>query len=288
MNLLEEMLAELKRQNGSDLHVQSGRVPKIRVEGQLISLNKLVLSDPQVQNIKDSMKMSDITAGRFIDDLATDFRYEHPTLGRYRTNICKCDTGIKITMRNLNRKIIDLASLGFEDGLFDDIIPRKKGLVILTGSTNSGKSTTLASLVMEMSKLGRNIVTLEDPVEYFFENRKSVITQRELGSDFTSFPQGIKDALRMDPDILLIGEMRDRETIRAALLAAETGHLVLSTLHTTDIPSTRARVILPFDSSERNEISTILDNALTMIVAQQLVFDEGTKKLRLEYQYEKY
>lgn len=288
MNLLEEMLVELKNKSGSDLHLQSERIPKIRVEGKLIGVNKLVLSDAQVQNIKDSMRMSAITEGRFIDDLSTDFRYEHPTLGRYRTNISKCDTGIKITMRNLNKKIVPLVDLGFEKDLFKDVIPKKEGLVILTGSTNSGKSTTLASLVMQMAAIGRNIITLEDPVEYFFEHRNSVITQRELGSDFKDFPQGIKDALRMDPDILLIGEMRDRETIKAALLAAETGHLVLSTLHTKDIESTRGRIVLPFDNSERNEIEVILNEALSMVVAQQLIFDENTQKLKLKYEYAKY
>jgi len=288
MQILEEMLNELNIKNGSDLHIQSGCKPMIRVEGKLVHLDHLPFSGSMVENIKDTLNLSDTSSGRLIDDLSTDARFQHPTLGTYRTNVCHCDGGIKITMRNLNRTIKDLDSLGFESGLFDEIIERKKGLVIFTGSTNSGKSTTLASLVKEISEQGRNIITLEDPIEYIFDSDKSVITQREFGINFRDFPTAISTLLRMDPDVILVGEMRDKETIRAALLLAETGHLVLTTTHTTDIESTLARIILPFDYSERNEIAAILKESLTMIVAQQLIYSETEEKLKLEYQYEKY
>lgn len=288
MALIDDLLGELILTKGSDLHVQSGMTPKIRVEGRIMNLDRLPLTNAEVENIRHTVGMSDIVSGRFIDNLSTDFRLDHKIHGRFRVNISRCDGGLKITARNLNKEIRDLSTLGFSDEVFKDIIPKKNGLVIITGTTNSGKTTTIASLLTEITKLKRNIITLEDPIEYQLKSNISQITQREYKTSFKSFPQGISDSLRMDPDVIMIGEMRDQETIKAALLAAETGHLVISTLHTTDIASTRNRIILPFESKERNEIATILDEALTLIVAQRLVTDDETEKLKLEYEYKRF
>jgi len=288
---LDKMLMELVKVEGSDLHIEVGMVPKIRVEGQIKNLEVLPPNELEVENMIEEMNIDPIYWGRLYDDKSTDFRYESKTIGKFRTSIVMSDRGKKITMRNLNRKIPSLTELGYEEGLFDDVMNLRQGLVLLTGSTNSGKTTTMASLVQELLKRENlNIVTYEDPIEYFYDklNKSSVVTQRELGRHFLDYPTGIKDSMRMDPDVIILGEMRDVDTIRGAVLLSETGHLVISSLHTNDVESSNNRMLLVFQQEERPLIETILKSSLKFIVSQELNFNPETEKLELKYEYKKY
>lgn len=281
---INDYLQQLVNAEGSDLHVQSNQVPKIRVQGKMMNLNVLPLDDQVVQTLFSDMHPSAEVMGNFIDHNTADFRYECP-IGRFRVNISKCDGGRKLTMRHLKDKVGDYRQLGFKEGIFEQINTLIHGLVLITGPTNSGKSTTLASIMSMLSQKDVNIITLEDPIEYFIQSSNStLITQRELGADFESFPSAIRAALRQDPDILMVGEMRDPETIRAALLCAETGHLVLATLHTSSIEATVNRIVLTFGSGERTFIQELLQSSLQCIIAQRLVPNKMTGRLQLNYE----
>lgn len=280
-----DLLTHLVNTGASDLHIQSGRVPKLRIQGQMTNLNILPLDDYAVDNLISDMNPSDMTLGHYMDYKTADFRYSCE-LGNFRVNISACDGGKKITMRELNNKTADYRVLGFEEGIFERIDTLKHGLILVTGPTNSGKSTTLAAIIHMLANRDINIITLEDPIEYFLKSDgNALITQRELGSDFSDFPLAIKAALRQDPDVLMVGEMRDVETIKAGLLCAETGHLVLATLPTSDIPSTIDRIILTFNLSERSYITTLLQNSLKCVIAQRLNFNPLKRKLELNYEY---
>jgi twitching motility protein PilT len=280
-----DYLSQLVQSGGSDLHIQSNQIPKIRLQGRMHNLNVLPLDDAIVQTLFSDMHPSAEVMGNFIDNNMADFRYECP-IGRFRVNIAKCDGGRKITFRHLKDKVGNYKELGFEQGIFEKINTLNHGLVLITGPTNSGKSTTLASIMSMLGQKETNIITLEDPIEYFIQSSgSSLVTQRELGADFETFPIAIKAALRQDPDIIMVGEMRDPETIKAALLCAETGHLVLATLHTSSIESTINRIVLTFDLGERTFIQELLRSSLKCIIAQRLVVNKMTDKLQLQYAY---
>ena len=284
VNILD-LLNKMEEYDASDLHIQSGKVPKLRVQGIMTDLNYLPLDDYAVDALITDMHPSDLVLGGYMDKKTTDFRFAC-TYGMYRVNISSCDGGRKITMRRLNKKVSNYTELGFEAGIFEKINTMKHGLILITGPTNSGKSTTLAAIITMLAQHNINIITLEDPIEYFLTGSGgTLITQRELGADFSDFPLAIKAALRQDPDVLMVGEMRDLETIKAGLLCAETGHLVLATLHTSDIPSTLSRIVLTFNLSERSYIQSLLQESLKCIIAQTLVYNEETKKLKLKYDY---
>lgn len=280
-----DLLTQLVNSGASDLHIQSGKVPKLRIQGQMTNLNILPMDEYAVDNLISDMAPSDMTLGYYMDHRTADFRYSCE-LGNFRVNISACDGGKKITMRELNSKFANYSELGFEEGIFEKIDTLKHGLVLVTGPTGSGKSTTLAAIIHMLAKKDINIITLEDPIEYFLNSDgNSLITQREKGADFEDFPLAIKAALRQDPDVLMVGEMRDVETIKAGLLCAETGHLVLATLHTSDIPSTIDRIVLTFDSAEKSFITTLLRSSLKVIIAQRLEYNSLRKKLELNYDY---
>ena len=280
-----DLLTQLVNSGASDLHVQSGKVPKLRIQGQMTNLNVLPMDEYAVDNLISDMSPSDMTLGHYMDYKTADFRYSCE-LGNFRVNISACDGGKKITMRELNSKFANYSELGFEEGIFEKIDTLKHGLVLVTGPTGSGKSTTLAAIIHMLAKRDINIITLEDPIEYFLNSTgNSLITQREKGTDFEDFPLAIKAGLRQDPDVLMVGEMRDVETIKAGLLCAETGHLVLATLHTSDIPSTIDRIVLTFDSTEKSFITTLLRSSLKVIIAQRLEYNKLRKKLELNYEY---
>lgn len=282
---IDDLLTILVNKGGSDLHLQSNIVPKIRVQGILENLNTLPLDDFVLERLMYELKPSDQILGEYLDKKTADFRYNSAELGRFRVNVTACDGGRKITIRSLEKSIRHYSELGFEPGIFERINTFKRGLILITGPTNSGKSTTLASIIKMFMRQKPNIITLEDPIEYLLEDNESLITQRELGADFPDFPTAIRTAMRQDPDIIMVGEMRDMDTIRAGLLCAETGHLVLATLHTSSIESTLNRVILTFDANERSQIENILNDTLRCIIAQTLVHDQTTHKLKLQYEY---
>lgn len=283
---IENLLKELVQKNGSDLHIQTGRIPCIRIEGMLIECNYFPTTNIQVETLFNQLNPSDEAMGVFRDYNTTDFKYKDISLGVFRVNVAKCLSGLSIAIRPVNLSVRTPDQLGFDTNVFKQLSEIKDGLVLFTGPTGSGKSSSIASLVHYTDQTNKHIITLEDPVEYIYEDTKSFITQRELHLDFFDFSQGISTAMRQDPDVILVGEMRDRATITAAILAAETGHLVLSTLHTKSVAETKNRIYTAFENSERDFMRSVVDSSVKAIINQHLVYDRDLRKRVLQYEYE--
>ncbi|WP_010630292.1 type IV pilus twitching motility protein PilT [Sporolactobacillus vineae] len=255
--------------NASDLHISVGIPPTVRINGELIALDASVLrpedTNGMVQEILSADQLTKLDA-----DGELDFSYSIPKLSRFRVNAFKQRSCFSLAFRVIAQKVPDLASLRLPD-ILASLCERPHGLFLVTGPTGSGKSTTLAALVDNMNKhLRRHIITLEDPIEYLHRHDQCIIQQREIGNDTKSFALGLRAALREDPDVILVGEMRDLETIRTALTAAETGHLVLATLHTNDAVSTVDRIIDVFPAEQQGQIRIQLAAELVAVVSQRL------------------
>ncbi len=257
-------------QGVSDIHVRAGAAPVMRKDGDMLPTKMPPLSELDIQNFAKSI-IPEKTLPRLKNRTDFDFSFMLDNSCRFRVNLFYEMGRLGLVMRLIPLQIPTLDDLGHPPVIsrFADL---HKGLVLVTGPTGSGKSTTLAALLNTINRTRyKHIVTLEDPVEYVYQSDKSVVTQRQLGMDTDSFPNGIKYALRQDPDVILIGEMRDRETMMAALHAAETGHVVFSTLHTTDSVQTINRIINAFEPYERDSIRSQLAGVLQGTVSQRLV-----------------
>lgn len=253
----------------SDLHISVGIPPTVRINGELIALDAPVLRPEDTNEMVRELLSADQLA-KFDANGELDFSYSIPKLSRFRVNAFKQRSCFSLAFRVIARKVPDLASLRLPDTLAS-LCERPHGLFLVTGPTGSGKSTTLAALVDNMNKhLRRHIITLEDPIEYLHRHDQCIIQQREIGNDTKSFALGLRAALREDPDVILVGEMRDLETIRTALTAAETGHLVLATLHTNDAVSTVDRIIDVFPAEQQGQIRIQLAAELVAVVSQRL------------------
>lgn len=270
---LNHILNLASQLNASDIHLSSGALPRIRTKGDIIPLTEFntVLTSKDISNIL--LEITDkYSQETLLKNLQTDFAYyneENST--RYRVNAFKSLKGLTIVFRKLNAIIPRLEDSDFP-GIFKKIVGLEKGLVLICGATGSGKSTTLAILLDYINRnQSKHIITIEDPVEYLHETKQSLVNQREVGKSVKNFSDGLRGALREDPDIILVGEMRDRETIRMALTAAETGHLVLSTLHTMSASKTVDRIVNSFDSEEKDIIRNMLSTSLQAIVLQTLL-----------------
>lgn len=267
---LHELLREASKKKASDLHIKVGSPPVIRVNGELINLNENMLTpDDTLQCVHQI-----VTDDRFAyleREGELDFAYSLSHVGRFRVNVYKQRSTYGIALRMVNFEIPTLKELNIPDvvGTLTDL---NSGLILVTGPTGSGKSTTLAAMIQMINeKRSAHIITLEDPIEYLYRNKKSIIGQREIGVDTKSFSKGLRSALRQDPDIILVGEMRDLETVEIALLAAETGHLVLSTLHTLGAAKTIDRIVDQFPSHTKEQIKTQLSSVLQATISQQLL-----------------
>ena len=267
---IEKIMGCAKDAGASDVHITVGISPKMRVNGKLMVMPFPVLLPVDTKRICDSM-MNDKQKEHFEEKGEWDFSYSIPQMGRYRVNAFRQRGSVAMVLRLVGTVVPTPESLSLPPSVID-LYKMKRGLVLVTGPTGSGKSTTLASLVGKINMdLDAHIITLEDPIEYLHRHARSIVNQREIGIDATSYDLALRSALREDPDVILVGEMRDLETISTAITAAETGHLVLSTLHTIGAAATIERIIDVFPPHQQEQIRTQLANVLVSVVSQQLV-----------------
>jgi twitching motility protein PilT len=266
---LDEILRTAYELDASDVHLVAGQPPMVRVHTVIRPLEHEVLEGSTLeQTLKSILNEKQMETFKSNQDL--DFSYEVAGLGRYRVNAHPMRNGIGLALRTVKSKVPPLGDLNLPE-VISRLTYLPRGLVLVTGDTGSGKSTTLAAMIQAMNERYRkHIITLEDPVEYVFESDKCLIEQRELGADMPTFSSGLKHALRQDPDIVLVGEMRDLDTAALAISAAETGHLVLSTLHTVNASQTVERIIDMYPSGQQNQIRSMLSNTLQAVISQTL------------------
>ncbi|MAO83423.1 MAG: type IV pili twitching motility protein PilT [Myxococcales bacterium] len=268
---LERLLSMAVKLGASDVHLKAGSAPRARVDGTLVSFGseKPIAAD-LIRKWAEHMT-SQAVFRELLEEREADFAYQVPGLARFRVNAHHQRGAMGLVMRVVPQVVRGVIELGLPDVL-NTICEAKRGLVLVTGATGSGKSTTLAAMVDHVNTVGAvNIVTIEDPIEFAFRDKSATILQREVGMDTKSFAKALRSALRQDPDVILIGEMRDLETIKIALTAAETGHLVFSTLHTSSAVETVSRIISAFPPHQQENARRQLANTLLSVVTQRLV-----------------
>ena len=267
---ITELLAFSARQNASDLHLSAGLPPMIRVDGEIRRINVPPMDHGEVQSLIYDI-MNDQQRRDFEDQLETDFSFEVPGVARFRVNAFNQSRGAGAVFRTIPSKILSLEDLGMPD-VIQEFAKMPRGLVLVTGPTGSGKSTTLAGMIDYINdQRYDHILTIEDPIEFLHESKRCLVNQREVHRDTQSFSAALRSALREDPDVILVGEMRDLETIRLALTAAETGHLVFGTLHTTSAAKTVDRIIDVFPAEEKAMVRSMLSESLMAVVSQTLL-----------------
>ena len=279
-----EFLKQMVDRKASDLHLTAGFPPALRINEELSPVDLPPLTALDTKTLAYSL-LTPAQIADFEKHLELDMSFGMTGSGRFRVNVFMQKGCISIAIRLLPSHIPNFQECGLPIKLMQDICQRKKGLILITGATGSGKSTTLASMVKWINENRRcHIITVEDPIEYVHSNKLSVIDQRELGSDTLSFDAALKHVLREDPNVILIGEMRDLETIEAALNIAETGHLVLATLHTSDAVQGVNRIVDVFPAHQQQQVRVQLSFVLVAIFAQQLVpaIGNGSRKLAVE------
>ena len=273
---ITELLAFSVDNNASDLHLSTGVPPLIRVDGDVRRLNIPAFSDKNVNALVYDI-MNDRQRKEYEENLEVDFSFEVPNLARFRVNAFNQNRGPSAVFRTIPSKVLSLDDLNCPD-IFQTIADTPRGLVLVTGPTGSGKSTTLAAMVDYInSNKYQHILTIEDPIEFVHDNKMCLINQREVHRDTLRFNAALRSALREDPDVILVGELRDLETIRLAMTAAETGHLVFGTLHTTSAPKTIDRIIDVFPGEEKAMVRSMLSESLRAVISQTLIkkFDSG-------------
>ncbi|MDW8801119.1 type IV pilus twitching motility protein PilT [Clostridium sp. A1-XYC3] len=269
MELLKDLLDITMKENASDLHLTVGVPPVIRVNGELRQISNVKLQPIDTENYAKEILGEDYESYIKTGDLDTSFSVAGT--GRFRVNLFKQRGSSAIAIRVVGSKVPTLNDLNFPP-IIKELAANKRGLVLVTGPTGSGKSTTLAAMINEINATrASHIITLEDPIEYLHKHNKSIINQREIGKDTLSYANALRSVLREDPDVILVGEMRDLETISVALTAAETGHLVLSTLHTIGAAKTIDRIVDVFPPHQQQQIKIQLAAVLKGIVSQQLL-----------------
>lgn len=267
---VEEMLAVAKQAGASDVHITVGVPPKMRVNGKLITMDyPRMLPADTLQVVLDIM--TEQQREKFEERGEYDMSFSIQNIGRYRVNAYKQRNSVAVALRLVSTEVPAPETLGVPPSVID-LSQRKRGLVLVTGPTGSGKSTTLAAIIDKINNTrDAHIITLEDPIEYLHSHKMSIVNQREIGLDSQSYSNALRAALREDPDVILVGEMRDFDTISVAITAAETGHLVLSTLHTIGAASTVDRVIDVFPPHQQQQIRVQLSNVFEAVVSQQLI-----------------
>jgi twitching motility protein PilT len=271
---ITELLAFSAKQGASDLHISAGLPPMIRVDGDVRRINLPPLSHKEVHGLIYDI-MNDKQRKDYEEFLETDFSFEVAGVARFRVNAFNQNRGSGAVFRTIPSKVLSMEDLGMGQ-VFKDICAVPRGLVLVTGPTGSGKSTTLAAMVDHINDHRyEHILTIEDPIEFVHESKKCLVNQREVHRDTLGFNEALRSALREDPDIILVGELRDLETIRLALTAAETGHLVFGTLHTTSAAKTIDRVVDVFPAQEKSMVRSMLSESLQAVISQTLMKKMG-------------
>ncbi|MBS3953081.1 MAG: type IV pilus twitching motility protein PilT [Methylomicrobium sp.] len=271
---IAELLAFSVKNNASDLHLSAGLPPMIRVDGDIRRINIPALDHKEVHALIYDI-MNDKQRRDYEEFLETDFSFALPGVARFRVNAFNQDRGAAAVFRTIPSKVLSLEDLNAPK-FFEEVTKKPRGLVLVTGPTGSGKSTTLAAMINHINTNDyAHILTVEDPIEFVHESQKCLINQREVHRDTLGFTEALRSALREDPDIILVGEMRDLETIRLALTAAETGHLVFGTLHTTSAAKTIDRIIDVFPAAEKDMIRSMLSESLQAVISQTLLKKVG-------------
>ncbi len=271
---IAELLAFGVKNNASDLHLSAGLPPMIRVDGDIRRINVPALDHKQVHALVYDI-MNDKQRKDYEEFLETDFSFEIPSLARFRVNAFNHNRGAGAVFRTIPSKVLTLEELG-APAVFKEIADQPRGIVLVTGPTGSGKSTTLAAMMNHVNETRfEHILTIEDPIEFVHESKKCLVNQREVHRDTLGFAEALRSALREDPDIILVGEMRDLETIRLALTAAETGHLVFGTLHTSSAAKTIDRIIDVFPAAEKSMVRSMLSESLRAVISQTLLKKTG-------------
>src|SRR3954463_10475528 len=264
------VLQEMIRRNGSDLHLKVGRPPTIRVDGELEPLDQAALKPEDLKTLAEQL-MTARQVKQFAEEKECDFAIGVPGIGRFRVNVYQQRGSLCYAMRAIPYQARTISELNLPPVL-EEIALKPRGLILVTGVTGSGKSTALAAMIQHINENRRaNVITIEDPIEFLHRDINSHINQREVGTDTATFGQALRRVLRQDPDIILIGEIRDIETLDTALKAADTGHLVFATLHTTDATQTINRVLSFYPPHQQEEVRFALSSALTAVVSLRLV-----------------
>lgn len=278
MALIDTLFRKMTEMGGSDLHLEEGRIPKARVNGDLVDMPGHMLSQLEIKTLLSEISGPELWK-KYEDGGDIDFAYAMGDEARFRANYLKQFTGFGAVFRIIPSKVLSLENLGAPE-VFKNFAEMKSGLVVVTGPTGSGKSTTLAAIIDHINiNYCKKIVTIEEPVEFVHQCKKSILIHREVGPDTESFMAGLRGGLKSDVNIILVGEMRDRETVELALTAAEMGILVFGTLHTNSAAKTIDRIIDVFPAKKKNQIRSLLANSLKGVVAQQLVKSaDGTRR----------
>ncbi|RMH26891.1 MAG: type IV pilus twitching motility protein PilT [Planctomycetota bacterium] len=281
---IDRLLDTVIKTGASDLHLTVGRPPTLRLHGELRNLQTKVLDPDDMVTL-----MKAITSERSQQELqevgGCDFGFAYGSAARFRVSVFRQRGNLAIVCRQIPNKLLTFEQIGLPAAVAD-LVRRPRGLFLVTGPTGSGKTTTLASMINYINtEFDRHIITMEDPIEYYHDHKKSVVNQREVGTDVPDFAEGLRRALRQDPDVILVGEMRDLETIEAAIRAAETGHLVFGTLHTTGAAKTIDRVIDAFPVSQQNQVRVQLSTVLLAILSQALLPRVDTKGMVAAYEF---
>ncbi|MFM7297027.1 MAG: type IV pilus twitching motility protein PilT [Planctomycetota bacterium] len=271
MITMEELLSLLVRQGGSDLHISIQSPPRIRVDGMLLPVDCPPLTPEDTRRLATSVLTSDQIA-KLDRELELDCSFGLADKGRFRANVFHQQGSVAAVMRLIPNRIASFDQLGLPRQVCERICGMRAGLVLVTGATGSGKSTSLASMVNHINQTRQgHIVTIEDPVEFVHQHKQCMVTQREVGGDTRGFGRALKSVLRQDPDFILVGELRDLETIEAALTLAETGHLTFGTLHTSDAVQTINRIVDVFPAHQQQQVRTQLSFSLEAVFSQQLL-----------------
>jgi len=271
---ITELLAFSAKQNASDLHLSAGLPPMIRVDGDVRRINLPPMAHKEVHALIYDI-MNDKQRKDYEEFLETDFSFEVPGVARFRVNAFNHNRGSGAVFRTIPSKVLTMEDLGMGQ-VFKDISDTARGICLVTGPTGSGKSTTLAAMINYINETKyEHILTIEDPIEFVHESKKCLVNQREVHRDTLGFSEALRSALREDPDIILVGEMRDLETIRLALEAAETGHMVFGTLHTQSAAKTIDRIVDVFPAAEKSMVRSMLSESLMAVISQTLLKKNG-------------
>jgi twitching motility protein PilT len=281
---IDRLLETAIKQKASDLHLTVGKPPTLRLRGRLVELRTKVLESPDTVALMKSIA-PERAQTELQEEGGSDFGFAYGDAARFRVSIFRQKGDVALVLRRIPNDLLSFEQIGLPP-IVADLVRRPRGLFLVTGPTGSGKTTTLASMINFINEnLDRHIITVEDPVEYYHPHKKSIVNQREVGADVPSFSEALRRALRQDPDCILVGEMRDLETISAAVQAAETGHLVFGTLHTTGASGTINRLVDAFPVEQQDQIRVQLSTGLMAVLSQQLMGRQDRPGMVAAYEF---